>query len=97
MKKVIRDGKVAVIFAPDYGCGWSTWGKEPEKMMFDPELVGLIESGDEEAIELYCQKKYGMVPELDIFWVPEGEEFVILEYDGSEGIQLKKDFQWFKA
>lgn len=97
MNKVIRDGKVAVIYSPDYGCGWSTWSDEPEKLMFDPKLVALIESGDVEAVDKYCQTVYDRSPELDIFWVPEGEEFVILDYDGSEGVQLKKDFIWFKA
>ena len=25
MEKVIRDGKVAVLYSPGYGAGWSTW------------------------------------------------------------------------
>lgn len=45
--KVIRDGKVAVIYSPGYGSGWSTWSgasKEIiERMIFDPELVALVE------------------------------------------------------
>ena len=25
MQKVIRDGKVAVLYSPGYGAGWYTW------------------------------------------------------------------------
>lgn len=45
-KKVIRDGKVAVLVSPGHGAGWSSWagGEAPaSELLFDPELVALVE------------------------------------------------------
>lgn len=97
MDKVIRNGKVAVIFSPDYGGAWSSWYGD-DKMIFDPNLVQLIESENEDAIDEYCERVYEREnPGLSIGWVPEGEDFVILEYDGYERICLKNTFEWIKA
>lgn len=45
--KVIRDGMVAVIYSTGYGSGWSTWSSASkeiiDRMVFDPELVALVE------------------------------------------------------
>ncbi|MBD2201667.1 hypothetical protein H6G33_09940 [Calothrix sp. FACHB-1219] len=43
MKKVIRDGKVAVLYSPEYGAGWYSWHKK-EELLFLPELVEILES-----------------------------------------------------
>lgn len=43
MDKVIRDGKVAVLYSPGYGAGWYTWNSECPECLFDPELVALVE------------------------------------------------------
>ena len=44
MDRVIRDGKVAVLYSPGYGAGWYTWAREPDpQMLFDPHLVDLVE------------------------------------------------------
>lgn len=45
MDRVIRDGKVAVLYSPGYGAGWSTWAhnKPDPQMLFDPHLVELVE------------------------------------------------------
>ncbi len=39
----------------------------------------------------------GGVQDLIVVWVPEGEEFIIEEYDGSESLMLKTDYNWIKA
>jgi len=49
MNKVIRDGKVAVLVAPGYGSGWSSWNVDQTNwvvtdLLFDPVIVELIES-----------------------------------------------------
>jgi hypothetical protein len=28
MEKVIRDGKVAVLYSPGYGAGWYSWNRD---------------------------------------------------------------------
>ena len=48
MDKVIRDVKVAVLYSPGFGAGWSTWGRGDygDKVLFDPTVVQCIETGD---------------------------------------------------
>lgn len=50
MNKVIRDGKVAVLYSPGFGAGWYTWntlrGDDEERgisLIFDPVIVELVE------------------------------------------------------
>lgn len=69
MKKVIRDGKVAVLYSPGFGAGWSTWSLERSNdLLFEPTVVALVEDRDEgritneqlvELVESYCIKQYG--------------------------------------
>ena len=103
MKKVIRDGMVAVLYSPRHGAGWYTW-HDIEALIYDPVVVDMVEHGaDSHEIESYCEKTYGDdhyyggSTDLKIRWMEEGTEFFIDEYDGSESIQLKKDFQWLKT
>lgn len=54
MEKVIRDGKVAVLYSPGYGAGWTTWeydSKLHEIMLFHPLIVEKVESGKERDID----------------------------------------------
>lgn len=44
MEKVIRDGKVAVLYSPGFGAGWSTWNYQFPECLFDPDIVEIIES-----------------------------------------------------
>ena len=41
MEKVIRDGKVAVLYSPGYGAGWFSW-HGIEELLYDPVVVGMI-------------------------------------------------------
>lgn len=100
MDKVIRDGKVAVLYSPGYGAGWSTWNDCPE-CLFDPDIVALVESGvSEEAISEKAKEKWsgnnscfysGGARDLTIEWIPEGTQFIVHEYDGSESIRYIED------
>lgn len=91
MKKVIRDGMVAVIYSPGYGAGWYSWNNIQE-LLFDPEIVKLIEDEKFSNIEKYVKATYGDsvycggVNKLRIAWVAQGTQFKIDEYDGFESV-----------
>lgn len=72
MEKVIRDGKVAVLYSPSYGAGWSTANhgslNDTDVLLFDPEIVSLVEKHENgeishmnmcDKIMYYCDNKYG--------------------------------------
>ena len=102
MKKVIRDGKVAVIYSPGYGAGWSTWNDDEDRdwLLFHPELVKAVDENKscEEIIELVEKLKLDFghseddyvcsigASKLMIAWIPLGAIFYIEEYDGSERV-----------
>lgn len=93
--KVVRDGKVAVIFSPGFGAGWYTWNEQfGHAILFDKEIVDLILADRRDEIEDLMKRKYGdedgywSTGSLAIRWVPEGAAFRISEYDGSESVQL---------
>ena len=106
MEKVIRDGKVAVLYSPGFGAGWFTWGAPPEAV-FHPTIVELVEQGknseitNELMIELFGKEKgdfyIGGTRDLIIEWIEEGYEFDIHEYDGNESIDYKEKTDWLKA
>ena len=101
MEKVIKDGMVAVLVAPGFGAGFSTWGA-PIEAIFNPTLIELVQQEKvQEAID-FVEKNWedvytGGVQDLVVNWVPEGSEFIIEEYDGSETLMLKTDYNWIKA
>lgn len=104
--KVIRDGKVAVLYSPGFGAGWSTWGSEGftrEQLIFSPELVAAIESKMPKrelvalAEKLFPGKYAGGVSQLRIEWLPVGQSFRIEEYDGSESISFPTGDDWVTA
>lgn len=103
--KVIRDGKVAVLYSPGFGAGWYTWGAGSEygdSVLFDPILVKYVEEGNKGALASYAAMRYpnaytGGLDDLVIAWVPVGTLFQIEEYDGSESIQTLDGTHWIKA
>lgn len=102
MNKTIKDGRVAVVYSPRYGAGWSTWNPGHPEMVFDPGLVDLVLAGDEEKILAYITLKWtdafmGGVEDLKVEWISEGVEFVIEEYDGAETIVLRDQMKWIRA
>ena len=95
MNKVIRDGKVAVLYSPGYGAGWSTWtsSKKRDIALFHPKLVEMVESGKRlEITDEWAQKNLGISlctlgnDQLEIEWIEQGSSFHVNEYDGSESI-----------
>lgn len=94
MEKLVRDGKVAVIYSPGLGAGWSTWGSPLNRtaMMFDPDLAEAVLSGDHVAISNVAKSKFpreyaGGLRTIAIEWIAEGTAFRISEYDGSESVE----------
>jgi len=101
MDRVIRDGRVAVIFSPGYGSGWYT-SHDIEELIFDPSIVAWTEAEEYDKIKNYMILKYpdtwfGTLDDLRITWIPEGTEFQIDEYDGNESILFKDKVSWIKA
>lgn len=104
MNRVVRDGKVAVLYHPTHGAGWYTWHGILE-LVYDPVVVAMVETGqDPSKIYAYCNKQhtdtyhyFGGADGLSIEWLPEGTEFRIEEYDGAETIRLKQDYNWLMA
>ena len=97
VNRVIRDGKVAVIVSPGYGAGWSTWGHPNDA--FDPVVVEWIEAGkpDPTPYAGVGGPYNGGLYQAHIEWLPEGTQFRIDEYDGSETLVLADEQDWSVA
>lgn len=96
IEKLVRDGKVAVIYSPGYGAGWSTWNYEnAEDFVFDKDVAQAILDGDQGKAKAIAKAKYPDAyisgQELVIVWLTQGEHFQIKEYDGHEQVVLLKD------
>lgn len=103
MEKVIRDGKVAILYSPGFGAGWYTWNTEHPDCIFNPKLVALVESGDHFGVEKLAESLYGDsfytggAIKLKIKWVPVGNRFDITEYYGSERVVIYDELPDFIA
>lgn len=97
--KYLKDGKVAVLYSPGFGAGWSTWADDDkgEWMIFDYTLVQYALDGasgdqvEEYIVRVWGEEEYfytGGWCQIKIKWVDEGEAFIITEYDGSESIKF---------
>ena len=109
MDKVYNEeGKVAVLYSPGYGAGWSTWAHDASvslQAIFDPEVVQWVLDGKPEGKftgedEEYFEKKYGGyiytggMSQLKIKWLVPGTKFRITEYDGSEDLEFDENIEW---
>jgi hypothetical protein len=103
--RVVRDGRVAVLFSPGFGAGWSTWGTDElrDRLLFDPEVVAWVEGGKVGPVP-DMEAKYGAdhfydggADDLMIRWVPVGARFRVHEYDGSESVVLFEEEDWVIA
>jgi hypothetical protein len=109
MEKVIKDGKVAIVYSPGYGAGWSTWNDTEfnKTLVFHPKIVNMVLEGKtnqinqdwlvnnfgEEFEDVYCSKSLNLAVE----WLEEGTVFRIEEYDGFESILIISDKTTFIA
>lgn len=105
VKKKIVDGKVAVLYSPGFGAGWSTWadGEYTEFLLFDERLVNLLLVDNKDAIKILVDRVSknsvytGGLCDLEVEWIPLGTRFVVDEYDGSESIRVLEDINWYVA
>lgn len=103
-ERVVRDGRVAVLYSPGFGAGWSTWGDSEirDRLLFDPEVVAWVEGGKQGPLP-DLEAKYGEyfydggADDLAIRWVPVGTRFRVHEYDGSESVVLFDEDEWVEA
>lgn len=93
MEKVIKDGRVAVIYSPGFGAGWYTWNQHYVECLFHPTIVNLVLAGKHKEItEELCKSLFGSdffdggSDDLAIEWLPAGSKFYVEEYDGLETI-----------
>jgi hypothetical protein len=103
MGKCIRDGKVAILYSPGYGAGWSSDNEDKFKefLLHDEKLVELVETNQRDKIEDYVKSVFPGenfifhgVYNLEIEWVEKGTQFRIDEYDGYEDIIYNHDDYW---
>lgn len=106
MEKVIRDGKVAVLYSTVFGLGWYTYHRK-KQLLFHPYLVEVVEQGTFNTIKIDSLKKIleeeefyysaSTIRDLDIEWVPAGWTFTVQEYGGRETIVLQEVYDWITA
>ena len=106
MKKLIKDGKVAVLISPGYGGGWSTWAfGDPDELLFDPVIAQMIlDFADIDEIEQVVRLRHpdenacmAGLEDLKVYWVDQGREFIVEECDGAEIIRYKDGITWSVA
>jgi hypothetical protein len=103
MEKLVVDGKVAVLYSPGYGAGWSTWNTVYPEIIFDPAIVKLVIEKRFDELETFVTLKYekiytGGLMDLEVVWVKEGRLFKIEDHDGNEFIEYKDEEDgWFVA
>lgn len=98
MKKLIINGKVAVIHSRDYGVGWSTcytrcWR---EFLTMDQELAFAVLTRDLKSVterfrEVMGEDSYlGLlsIDDLKLKWIDEGSTFEVTDYDGLETVHV---------
>ena len=102
--KIERDGKVAVLYSPGFGAGWSTWADSSyrEILCMDARIVGPVLAGDipaavTAALTLVPEFYTGGAEDLKVEWVTKGEVFEIVDYDGSESVKLLGNVPYMQA
>ena len=103
-EKHIVNGKVAILYSPGFGAGWSTWayGDSEQAMAMDRDLVLAFLNGGVDALVKITEQKYpdnytGGAEDLEVAWLPEGTRFEIQAYDGSETLITLDEMKFFTA
>lgn len=98
--------EVAVLYAPGYGAGWSSWGdiEYQEFKLFDKGLVELVLQNRHDEVEKYMADKFPgeytcslAWDQLEVEWMKPGTQFEITEYDGYESIEYCYGKPWHHA
>jgi len=94
MKKLIKDGQVALLISHGFGAGWSTWGDDD--MVFEPVIAQMIlDKTPIQTMLNYLDDKYpnfytGGLDSLVVEWLEEGVSFAVDEYDGAETLRTSE-------
>ena len=106
-ERLVRDGRVAVLYSPGYGAGWSTWQILADRvpMMFSPQIADIVDRGlpnwQSQAYAVALVKHpdaflRGM-DDLRVRWLPIGTKFRVMEHDGNEWIEVIDEIDWIIA
>ena len=101
MKKLERNGKIAILYSPEYGAGWSTWNNH-EELIFNTQIVQAVLDGHtEEAGKIALKLFPGCCTlgheNLRVMWIPKGTKFRITEFDGNESVEIKNEVDYLIA
>lgn len=98
-----KDGKVAVLYSPDFGAGWSTWNNPNWASLLTAhrDIVQAVLDEDEAKAgalaEQLVREATGNAEDyvcilgargLKVEWLAKGSQFEIEEYDGSESLHV---------
>lgn len=104
MEKIEKDGRVAVLYSPGFGAGWSTLADDDQKeaLCMDARIVGAFLSGGsaaavQVAVDMFPDLYTGGGHQLCVEWVPKGRPFEVEEYDGSESLHILGDRTYLVA
>lgn len=104
LEKVIRDGKVAVLYSPGFGAGWFSWNESIPQCLYHPLIVELVEQKRHaEITEELCNTLFGESfyaggsRDLRVVWLNPGTPFLIDEYDGSETLNVRDEMDYLIA
>lgn len=105
MDKIEKDGKVAVLYSPFFGAGWSTQAFDfnfQESLCMDARIVGPFLAGDKAyaiaaAKALFPALCISSADSLKVMWIEKGKVFEIKVYDGRESIHVIGDRQYMTA
>lgn len=102
LKKVVKNGRVAVLVSPGFGAGWYTWNRHVPQCLFDPDVVAWVEADKPGTVPLQFVPDgdyfyEGGAEDLIVEWVPENTKFRVVEYDGSERIEVLQDMDFMTA
>lgn len=97
--RAVRDGKVAVLYSPKFGAGWSTWIDSYPNCLYDPVLVEMIERKATfkemcDYVDTITNSYSGGLRDIKVGWLPIGTIFEITEYDGAESIRILNNDTW---
>jgi hypothetical protein len=104
MEKIEKDGRVAVLYSPGFGAGWSTWAYDDQKeaLCMDARIVGPFVAGDKvgavaAAVAMFPDFYTGGASGLSVMWIEKGKAFEVNEYDGNESVHVLGDRTYLVA
>ena len=100
-----EDGRVAVLYSPGFGAGWSSWADDQEQetvLLFDANLVSMaMNKAQETEVRKYLSQVFpdrlpytGGWKNISIEWMAPRTFFRVREYDGSESFEYYHTMEW---